>query len=139
MADYWAIREGMALRPFGAESAAAFGKVPFGKVVHVEVKQPRHGPMHRLYWTLCTRIGDAIGCDSEDVSFIIKKRTGHIREIRTRRGVEEIPLSISWAKMDQIAFDAFFKKCVHVIENEFGIAQPDILAAVEDLLHPVEA
>lgn len=139
MADYWAIREGMALRPFGAESATVFGKIPFGKVVHVEVKQPRNGGHHRLYWVLCKRIADAVGCEDEDIHHILKVRTGHVKQVKTKRGIEEIPLSISWAKMDQVAFEKFWDKCLHVIEAEFGIVRPDVLAAVDDILHPVAA
>lgn len=134
MSDFWAIREGMALRPFGSESASALGKLAFGKVVHVSVKQPRNGAHHRLFWTLCARIGDAVGCEHEDVAFLLKLRTGHVRRIKTKTGVEEIPLSISFAKMDQTAFSAFFDKCVNVIYTEFGIARADILEAVKDLL-----
>jgi hypothetical protein len=131
---FWAIREGLTLRPFGAESAAEFGKMPFGKVFQVTVKQPRNGAHHRLFWTLCARIGDAVGCEHEDIAFLLKLRTGHVRRIHTKTGIEEIPLSISFAKMDQTAFKEFFDKCVHVIYNEFGIARADVLDAVKDLL-----
>lgn len=136
MADLWMVREGLALRPYGAESAAVFGKIGFKQPVYVEVRQPRNGPHHRLFWTMCARIGAAVGCEAEDITYILKKRTGHVRQIRTKSGVEEIPLSISFAKMDQIAFKAFFDKCLYVIENEFGIVRPDILAALGDLLEP---
>ena len=134
MADLWLIREGTNLRPFGAESAAVLSRLPFGKVLRAELKQPRNGAQHRLFWTLCARIGDAVGCEHEDISCLLKLRTGHVRRIKTKTGIEEIPMSISFAKMDQIAFKAFFDKCVHVIYNEFGIAVPDILEAVKDLL-----
>lgn len=134
MADFWMIREGMTLRPFGAESAEVFGKIPFGKVVHVTAKQPRNGAHHRLFWTLCARIAGAVGCDAEHIAHILKVRTGHVDLVKTRRGVEEIPCSISFAKMDQAAFKEFFDKCVAVIHTELGIAQPDILECVKDLL-----
>lgn len=57
-----------------------------------------------------------------------------MREIRTKRGVELMPLSISWSKMDQTDFDKFFNKCLDVITSEWGIARPDILEAVKDLI-----
>ncbi len=136
---YWATREGMTLRPYGAESSSIFSKLPFRKVVQVEVKQPRNGAHHRLYWSLCARIADAVGIESEDVSDLIKVRTGHVRTIKTKRGTEEFPKSISFAAMDQSAFKEFFDKAVYVIENEFGIARPDVLVAVADLLHPEAA
>lgn len=139
MSDFWATREGMQLRPFGAESASVFAKIPFGKVVRVDVKQPRNGAHHRLYWTLCNRIADGVGCESEDISHILKLRTGHVRIVKTKKGLEEVPRSISFASMDQMQFRSFFDKCVVVIETEFGIAKPDILELVKDLLHPQEA
>ena len=139
MSDFWAIREGLVLRPYGAESAAVFAKIPFGKVVRVDVKQPRNGAHHRLYWTLCNRIADGVGCEAEDISHVLKLRTGHVRIVKTKRGIEEIPRSIAFAAMDQGDFKTFFDKCVVVIETEFGIAKPDILDLVKDLLHPQEA
>src|ERR1043166_2381612 len=110
MADFWAMREGMTLRPFGAESADAFGKLPFGKVVHVEMKQPRNGKHHRLYWTLCTRIANAIGAEPETVSDVLKIRTGHCTTVMTKRGDLHLPKSISFAAMDQTAFNTFFDR-----------------------------
>lgn len=138
MATFWAIRDGMALRPFGAESATVFGKLQFGKIVHVEVKQPRNGKHHRLFWTLCARIGDAVGCEHEDIAHLLKIRTGHVRHLNTKRGPEAVPKSISFAAMDQTAFKDFFDKCVYVIYNEFGIAQSDIMDCVRDLLEEKE-
>jgi hypothetical protein len=134
MATFWAMREGMTLRPWGAESASIVGKVAFGKPVEVQIKQPRNAKFSALFWVLCTRIGDAVGCDSEDIAFILKKRTGHYKEVKTKHGVEEIPLSISFARMDELAFREFFSRCIHVIETEFGIVRPDVLAAVSDIL-----
>jgi hypothetical protein len=134
MAMMWGIREGMTVRPFGAESATAFGKIPFNKPFQVEIKQPRNSKHHRLFFALCARIGDAVGCEHEDIVFLLKLRTGHVRRIHTKKGVIEAPLSISFAQMDQTMFREFFDKCVHVIYTEFGIAVPDVLEAVKDLL-----
>jgi len=139
MKDFWCVREGMALRPYGVESGSMLGKLPFGKVVRVEVKQPRNGAHHRLYWTLCTRIGDGLGMDSEDISDVLKIRTGHFREVKTRHGMERFPKSISFAAMDQEAFGRFFDKCVLVITTEWGIARADILECVKDLLDDTPA
>ncbi len=134
MSTFFAMREGMNLRPFGAESAAVLGKLPLTKMLKVEVVQPRNGKHHRLYFTLCTRIGDALGMESEDISDVLKLRTGHVREIKTKHGVERIPKSISFAAMDQDQFRIFFDKAVNVITQEWGIARSDILDCVRDLL-----
>jgi len=133
---YWATREGMTLRPYGAESASVFSKLPLGKVVQVEVKQPRNAKHLRLYWTLCHRIGDAIGVEAEDLSDVLKLRTGHVRVIKTRRGTETLPASISFAKMTQEDFSKFYERCVTLITTEWGIARADVLECVKDLLEP---
>ena len=124
----------MQLRPFGQESAHALGKIPFNKPLQVEVKQPRNSKHHRLFWTLCARIGDAVGCEHEDIAYLLKVRTGHVRHVHTKKGIVEVPLSISFQAMDQTAFKDFFDRCVTTIYSEFGIAVPDVLAAVRDLL-----
>lgn len=134
MSDFFAMREGMTLRPYGAESAAVLGKLPLTKMLHVEVKQPRNGKHLRLYWTLCHRIGDGLGIEAEDISDVLKLKTGHFREIRTKTGVERVPKSISFAAMDQDGFRIFFDKAVGVITNEWGLARADILELVKDLL-----
>lgn len=132
--DAWLIREGNALRPFGRESSEQLSKLPHNKPVYAEIRQPRNGKHHRLFWTLTHRIGEAVGVDGDAVAHVLKIRTGHVREIRTKRGVELMPLSISFAKLDQIAFDKFFNQCLDVITSEWGIARPDILEAVKDLI-----
>lgn len=124
------------LRPYGAESAAAFGKLPFGKTVRVEVKQPRNGKFHRKYWLLCARIGDAVGVDSENVSDLLKIETGHCTIVKSKTyGELRLPRSISYAAMDNAAFSEFWDKCVQVICSTWGIARADALEAVKDLIH----
>ncbi len=139
MATYWATREGMTLRPYGAESASVFSKLAFGKVVQVEVKQPRNAKHLRLYWTLCHRIGDAIGVEAEDLSDVLKLRTGHVRVIKTKHGTETLPASISFAKMSQEEFSKFYERCITLITTEWGIARADILECVKDLLEEKRA
>ncbi len=137
--DYWAIREGMTLRPFGRESGEQFDKLPRGKPVFVEVRQPRNAKHHRLFWTLCHRIGAAVGTDADAIAFVLKLRTGHVQEVKTKRGAVSMPLSISFAKMDQTDFSKFFDKCLDVITGEWGIARPDVLAEIADLLDERDA
>lgn len=125
----------MALKPWGAESAAIVGKVAFGKPVEVTVRSPRNSKHSALFWVLCHRIGDAIGVDAENVSDLLKIETGHCDIIRSKKhGELRLPRSISFAKMDQETFGKFFAKCLAVIEAEWGIARPDVRAAVSDIL-----
>lgn len=132
--DFWAQRSGDNLIPCDVESAMEFSRVPFGKPLHVEVKQPRNGAHHRLYWALVHRIANSIGCSPEALSSHLKVSTGHVIAVRTKDGVKEYPASISFAAMDQTAFHDFYNRCIEVICTDLGIARPDILDACRDLI-----
>lgn len=139
MSEFWVRREGSTLHPTDAESRELIDKLPREKLLHVEVKLPRNGAHHRLYWGLCQRIGAALGIDSENVSDVLKISTGHCKFVRSKRyGVLRVPKSISFAAMDQAAFSEFFERCVVCICEEWSIERKDVLAAVEDLLVPTE-
>lgn len=135
MSEFWGVKAGGALRPTDAESWEEFSKLPSGKPLHVEVKQPRNAAFHRLYWALCARIADARGVTSENVSDVLKIATGHFQLVRTKSyGDIHIPKSISFAKMDQTEFRSFFERCVMVVYEEWKI-EPE---SVADLLVPQE-
>jgi hypothetical protein len=133
-------RVGNVLHPDGADCAAVVSKLPFGRAIRVDLKQPRNVRFHRLYWALVNRIADAVGSEPENVSDLLKIESGHFTLVRSKKyGDLRLPKSISFAQMDEMAFRKFFDGCVLVIEANWGVSKPDILAAVEDLLHPVEA
>jgi hypothetical protein len=135
MAEFWCEKIAGALRPVDAESYDEFQKIPIGKPLHVEVKQPRNAAFHRLYWALCARIAEARGVTSENVSDVLKIATGHFTLARTKSyGDIHIPKSISFAKMDETEFRSFFERCVLVVYEEWQI-EPE---SVNDLLLPQE-
>lgn len=137
MATLWCIRKGNALYPFGDESVAAFQKLPFGKTFHAELKQPRNGRFHRLYWVMCQRIADAVDAESENVSDTLKIATGHCRVVQSKKfGTLHLPCSISFAQMDETAFREFFEKCLVTIYSEWGIERADIIDVVNDVITP---
>jgi len=90
-----------------------------GAFVAVEVTRPRNIQHHRLYWALCSHIAQAIGADRENVSDVIKLRTGHCTIVQTKTERVRLPRSISFAKMDQAEFRQFFERCVRVVCEEF--------------------
>lgn len=135
MNDFWAIRVGNVLVPDGTESIAAFAKLPFGKPMKVEVKQPRNLQHHKLFWALCQRIADGIGSTAENVSDVLKIGSGHFSLVRTKTyGDLKLPKSIAFNNMDQTEFHAFFERCVQTIYSEWAIDP----ASVADLLTPEE-
>jgi hypothetical protein len=135
MTDFWVERMAGALRPLDYESLEELNKLPVGRPLHVEVKQPRNAAHSRLYWALCHRIADARGVTAENISDVLKIATGHFNLVRTKSyGDIHVPKSISFAKMDQTEFRTFFERCVLVVYEEWKI-EPEL---VNDLLVPSE-
>lgn len=133
MTVLWVQRAGNSLVPDGDESIAAFARIPFGKSLQCEVKQPRNSRFHRLYWALCARIASGVGAEPENVSDLLKIATGHCTIIRSKTyGEMKLPKSIAFSKMEQSEFSAFFERCCAVIYTEWGVDP----AAVADLLLP---
>ncbi len=136
MTQLYARRMGNSLVPDGDESIAALSTIPFGSQVHVEIKRPRNIRLHRLYWALCSRIAQSTGSNTltaETVSDLFKICTGHCTLVRSKsQGEIRLPKSISFAKMDDSEFSAFFSKCVVVAFEEWKIP-PE---AINDLLEP---
>lgn len=131
---FWAIKRGMHLEPHGTESIEEFDRLPTHKPLQIDVTQPRNLEHHRLFWALCARIGKGIGKDAEWVERAFKVETGHF-DVYTYAGKESMVLrSISFAKMDQIAFREFFEACVQVAYRVWRIDP----ASVADLLVPQE-
>lgn len=135
MTIFWAERIAGALRPCDQESLEEFAKIPIGKPLQVEVRQPRNAAHHRLFWSLCARIAEARGVTAENIADVLKIATGHFTLVRTKSyGEIHIPKSISFAAMDQTAFHTFFERCVLTVYEEWQI-EPEL---VSDLLVPQE-
>lgn len=133
-------RVGLNLVPDGADCASVVAKLPFGRPIRVDLKQPRNPLRHRLYWALCHRIGDAVGVDSENISDLLKIETGHCVIVKSKKyGELRLPRSISFAKVSETEFKTFLDRCIQVIHENWGISRPDILEAIKDLLDEKQA
>lgn len=135
MRDLWAVRRGNTLVPADIESGAVLARIPIGKPIRIHATKERNGAHHRLYWVMCQRIGAAIGQDADVVSDVLKIATGHCTTVKTKtHGWMRLPRSISWAQMDQTEFGKFYDRCIVVICEEFGLARPEVLDAVRDII-----
>lgn len=130
-------RVGNALQADGADSFDELLKLPYNKPLKAEVVQSRNLPHHKLFWTLCQRIGASIGVNRENIADLLKIECGHCTIIHSKKyGELRLPKSISFASMSQTDFNTFFEACVNVIYSEWGIERADVLASVADLLAP---
>lgn len=115
-------RVGNSLHGDGDEAVCELLKLPFGKTLRAEVKQPRNPAFHRLFWALCARIAAGVGRDAEEISTVFKFATGHVDQIHSKTyGYIKVPKSISFAKLDEAAFRDFFNRCLEVAFTEWGL------------------
>lgn len=107
------------LRPADDAARDLLRKLGQGEIVTCEVKRPRNVRHHRLFWALMTLVWQQLDDPDryptvESLVTEVKIVTGHYdrRDIEWegRRYPVLTPRSISFAAMDQTAFDAFFTK-----------------------------
>lgn len=98
--------ERVALFPTDDESTAALRKLGDGELVTVKISRPRSIRWHRMYWGICSFIGEnqepARSKDSIDSE--LRVLAGHYDVIHARRGNElyevRVPRRIAFDKLD---------------------------------------
>lgn len=126
------------LRPVNSIASDKLAKLKLGDVVAVDVRKPRCLGHHRLYWALCQVVSDNMDGDysAEVVSDVIKLRTGHVTVVKTRKGEVFLPKSISFAALDQVAFNEFFDRAIKVVVADIipGINSDALRQEVESII-----
>lgn len=119
-------------------SDEALRKLKAGQVFQVEVKRPRNIGHHRKWWALCSLIAENMDGDvsAETVSDVLKIRAGHVKVVRTKGGEVFLPDSISFAAMDQGAFEQFWERAVAVVARDVipGINRADLEREVQEMI-----
>ena len=106
-----------------------FGLLPYGKDVLITAKSPRNQRQHRLAWALAQKLSEA--CDflhgAEDAMDYLKICCRHVKWITNPNTgtVFPVPKSISFASLDQAAFNRLFKRMVYVTCTEIVPGLPD--------------
>ena len=124
------------LEPADDEAKVSLRGLGQGEIVACNVSRPRNLKQMRLYWVLCHTIADAIGADASNISDVLKLKTGHFTTVQTKTETLKFPRSISFAKLDQPAFSAFFDKCCAVICAEWlpHMKAPELRKQIEDIV-----
>jgi hypothetical protein len=130
------IRQVNSLTPADECAREALTGIPIGSQVSVEVSRPRNIQHHRKYWALCSAIAKSIGAQPENVSDVLKLRSGHFVVVQTLKERIQLPRSIAFHKMDQAAFNKFFEECAQVICSEFlpHLKPSDLTGQIEQML-----
>jgi hypothetical protein len=106
-------------------------KIKMGKVVKCDVSQPRNIKHHRKFFALLHTVWSAAGdwptVDDLLVELKIKLGITHDVIIRESGEVVKIVGSISFAAMDQAAFDAFYESAIKALCFMVGGMDPSML------------
>lgn len=139
MASLLLIRKGNTLVP--ADRMAEQDMETLGdKPVLVDVRKPRSLGHHRLMFSLLRKVVENTPSPiSEDALLSwIKVRVGHVEYVPLAFGKSyAAPASISFAKMDQAAFNTFFEQAVTLICEEV-IPGLDRAGLMEEVMAMVE-
>lgn len=132
-------RKGAAmLRPIDAAGEKFMRRIEDGDLVTLEARVPRNIRLHNKYWALCAFLAHHSSKlrSAEEASDYLKIGAGHARRIETLIGPVYLPQSISFAKMDQQAFDAFWDRvCAFVLQELFPhLAQSDLEAELAEFV-----
>ena len=132
-----------ALRPANPDAEALLAKLKQDKLVMVEVKRSRNLFHHRKFFALMQLVyeNQTAYATVDDIVMAFKFAVSHTRKIKTGRGVIEIPLSISFAAMDQTEFEAFYNRAMDFLVTEVlpGVNSADLEREVYDVIGMTDA
>ncbi len=127
------------LEPVDEAGIEGVRKIKTGDVVRVEITRPRNIHHHRKFWSLLTTVWQATDQwpSAEDLLIELKVRLGVTRDVVILQTGEVVKVvgSISFAKMDQAAFEKFYDQALRELcDMAGGIEQEALRGAVLDQL-----
>lgn len=108
-------------RPFNAKATEDMARVKLGDVVELRMTKVRNGKFHRLFFAMLRLISENSNphISEEQALYLAKVGAGCGEWIDTGRREMFCPGSISFAAMDQTAFDAFVKAAIPPLVTRF--------------------
>ena len=108
-------------RPFNTKAQNDMARVKLGDVVELKMTKVRNGGFHRLFFAMLRLISENSNphITEEQALYLAKVGAGCGQWIDTGRREMFAPGSISFAAMDQTAFDAFVKAAIPPLVTRF--------------------
>lgn len=127
------------LVPVDVAGQEALRDVKQGSLVSVEIKRPRNVQHHRLYWALVSLVWENQERypSAEDLHAAIKIAAGIRTQIELPNGtIGFIPGSISFHKMTQTEFSAFYDRVCDLVAEHFlpGCSSDELKAEVSSMI-----
>ena len=124
-----------ALRPVDDAGEAVLRRIGQGEIVTVELKRERNVQHHRKLFAMLQIVleNQDYYKSIDDILDVCKLRIGHVRTVATKQGEVKIPSSISFAAMDQDAFNDFYNRACGWVVSEVipGLQRKHLDAEVE--------
>ena len=129
----------LSLVPASQHAENIIRKIPRNHVVKVTIERPRNIKHHRKFWALLQLVfqNQEHYESLEHMVTALKVALGHCDSVICKDGnVAYIPKSISFAKMDQVAFDEFYGKAVDLVCRHFlpGCDRDELTREVERMV-----
>lgn len=139
MSKFLARRELGKLVPVDQAGEDALRKLRFGTFVTVEIKQPRNGRHHALYWVLVSEVfkHQSQYETVDQLHDALKLAAGIYTQLKMPSGVVyKIPGTIAFSDMDQTSFAEFYDRICDLVAEHFlpGVNIPELKATVESMI-----
>lgn len=116
------------------EAVDVLKRIPLGELVRCEITRPRNLQHHKKFFALLNVVCEATDKwpTSQRLLLELKYELGYVgREVLSNGKTLDVPRSISFAKMDQIAFESFYEKSLKTLcEMAGGIPEEGLRQAV---------
>lgn len=118
--------------PFNEEASDYFAGIKLGEVCELKPTKVRNGKYHRLFFVMIKLISDnsTPHISTKAAMHFAKLATGTGEVVTDSKGEKHfIPGSISFAKMDQAAFEEFVKTAIPPLVGRFmaGTAPQEVI------------
>jgi hypothetical protein len=141
MAEIYLTKTVNGLSPADDAAREILRKIKLGKVVKAEVVQPRNLRHHRKFFGLLNLVWQAAGdwASVEDLLIELKIKLGITKDVVIKDSGEVFKVvgSISFAAMNQHAFDEFYERALQALCELAGGIESDMLR--EEVLRQVAA
>jgi Protein of unknown function (DUF1367) len=115
------IRKGDTFAPLSVEDADRMKRIKEGGIILVDYKKPRNPLFHNKFMSMVRTVFDNQEqyANIENLLNVLKVELGHYDTMFYRDLKIRIPRSISFAKMDEIEFSAFYDRAVSCCLSHF--------------------
>lgn len=131
MAELYLVRTISGLSAADDAAKDVLRKIKLGNMVKCEVSQPRNLKHHRKFFALLNTVWTAAGDwpSVDELLIELKLKLGLTRDVVIRESGEVVKVlgSISFAAMDQTAFDTFYERSLQALCFMVGGMDPGML------------